>query len=97
MRLTKLDRRYKGFDHWTHKAETGGLYGPDARKRALLNFWDQRQYLSRTNGPGCFEMEAHYLKANGQAVPEWGFNENGDIFLRGTALVNWQLAQEKWR
>lgn len=97
MKLVKLDRRYKGFGYWTHKAETGGLYSPEARRRAMLNFYDQRQYLTRTNGPGCFEMEAHVLHNSGQTVPEWGFNEMGDIFLADTALSNFILAMEKWK
>jgi len=93
-RLFKLDRRYRGFGQWTHKYEPGFAGGPERR---ILNFNQQREFLTGTNGLGCFEFEAYTLQQNGLAVPEWGFNEQGDIFLRGTALVNFQLALGRWQ
>jgi hypothetical protein len=52
--------------------------------------------MTRMNGQGCFEFEAGWIKQSGREVPEWGFNENGNIFLRDSALVNFRLAQERW-
>ena len=95
MSLVKLDRRYNGHQHWTHKWEKYG-YGEQARSQIILNFIDIREYLTRLNGLGCFEFEAGWLQRSGRAVPEWGFNEAGNIFLRGSALVNFKLAQDRW-
>ena len=95
MSLTKLDRRYNGYPWWTHKWEKYG-YGEDARRLIILNFVDMREYMTRMNGQGCFEFEASWLKRAGRAVPEWGFNEQGNIFLRDGALVNFRLAMERW-
>jgi len=94
--IIKLDRRYNGHLHWTHKWEKYG-YGEVARRQIILNFVDMREYLTRMNGQGCFEFEANWLKSSGRAVPEWGFNEQGNIYLRGSALVNFQLAMERWK
>jgi hypothetical protein len=55
-----------------------------------------REYMTRMNGQGCFEFEAGWIKQSGREVPEWGFNEQGNIFLRDSALVNFRLAQERW-
>jgi hypothetical protein len=96
MSLVKLDRRYNGHQHWTHKWERYG-YGVVERTQIILNFVDMREYLTRLNGSGCFEFEASWLKRSGRAVPEWGFNEQGNIFLRDSALVNFRLAEERWR
>jgi hypothetical protein len=96
MSLTKLDRRYNGHQYWTHKWERYG-YGADGRAQIILNFVDIREYLTRLNGNGCFEFEAGFLTRAGRVVPEWGFNEAGNIFLRDSALVNFKLAQERWQ
>lgn len=95
MSLVKLDRRYNGHQHWTHKWERYG-YGEAARRQIILNFVDMREYMTRMNGQGCFEFEAGWLKSSGRAVPEWGFNEQGNIFVRDSALVNFKLAMERW-
>ena len=96
MSLVKMDRRFKGHPWWTHKWDKYG-YGEEACRRIILEFIDQREYLTRMNGSGCFEFEASYLKRAGKQVPEWGFNESGNIFLRDTALINFRLAMEKWQ
>jgi len=91
-----MDRRFKGHPWWTHKWDKYG-YGEEACRRIILEFIDQREYMTRMNGSGCFEFEASYLKRAGQQVPEWGFNESGNIFLRDTALTNFRLAMERWQ
>ena len=95
MSLTKLDRRYNGYEYFSHKWEKYG-YGEVARRQIILNFVDMREYMTRMNGHGCFEFEASWIKRAGKAVPEWGFNEQGNIFLRDSALVNFRLAMERW-
>ena len=95
MSLVKLDRRYNGYEYFSHKWEKYG-YGEVARRQIILNFVDIREYMTRMNGHGCFEFEASWLKRAGKAVPEWGFNEQGNIFLRDSALVNFRLAMERW-
>lgn len=95
MSLVKLDRRYNGHEYFSHKWEKYG-YGADARSKIILNFVDMREYMTRMNGHGCFEFEASWLKRAGKAVPEWGFNEQGNIFVRDSALVNFRLAMERW-
>jgi hypothetical protein len=95
MSLVKLDRRYNGYEYFSHKWEKYG-YGEVARRQIILNFVDMREYMTRMNGHGCFEFEASWLKRAGKAVPEWGFNEQGNIFLRDGALVNFRLAMERW-
>jgi hypothetical protein len=96
MSLVKLDRRYNGHEYFSHKWEKYG-YGADARAKIILNFVDMREYMTRMNGHGCFEFEASWLKRAGKAVPEWGFNEQGNIFVRDSALVNFRLAMERWQ
>jgi hypothetical protein len=96
MSLVKLDRRYNGYEYFSHKWEKYG-YGEVARRQIILNFVDIREYMTRMNGHGCFEFEASWLKRAGKAVPEWGFNEQGNIFLRDSALVNFRLAMERWQ
>jgi len=96
MSLVKLDRRYNGYEYFSHKWEKYG-YGEVARRQIILNFVDMREHMTRMNGHGCFEFEASWLKRAGKAVPEWGFNEQGNIFLRDSALVNFRLAMERWQ
>jgi len=96
MSLVKLDRRYNGYEYFSHKWERYG-YGEVARRQIILNFVDMREHMTRMNGHGCFEFEASWLKRAGKAVPEWGFNEQGNIFLRDSALVNFRLAMERWQ
>lgn len=96
MSLVKLDRRYNGYEYFSHKWEKYG-YGEVARRQIILSFVDMREHMTRMNGHGCFEFEASWLKRAGKAVPEWGFNEQGNIFLRDSALVNFRLAMERWQ
>ncbi len=97
MKIRKLDKRYNGVDHWTHRAEPGVWRGYDARKKGLKDFFDQRVFLTHQFGPGCFVQEAWTLKSAGIAVPVWGFDGDGNIFLRDDAYTMFALAIERWK
>ncbi len=97
MRLQKLDRRYKGHGFWTYRAEPGGWYGAEAHSRGLVSFYEQRVMLTTAHGPGCFVEEAGALTRAGHALPKWGFDFEGNIFLRDEALVTFELAKGRWQ
>jgi hypothetical protein len=96
IKVRKLDRRYKGHEHWTHRAENGGWYGYEARMKGLVDLYNQRVMLTTAFGPGCFVEEAGALAKQNQAVPIWGFDYEGNVFLRDEALVTFQLAKGRW-
>ena len=97
MKIRKLDKRYNGYQFWTHRAEPGPQRGHDARARVLLNFFDQREFLIRSFGPGAYIEEVWPLSRAGRTIPKWGFDTDGNIFLRDEALTHYQLAMEKWQ
>jgi hypothetical protein len=96
MKVIKLDRRYNGHATWTHRTDSGYWYGEEARVRGLVAFYEMRCYMTQMNGPGCFIDEAWALKRVGKTVPEWAWDDRGNVFFRGQALVNFQLAKERW-
>jgi hypothetical protein len=96
MSLTKLDGRYNGHPTFTHRFEAGHWYGSEARRKGLVAFYDMRCYLTQMNGPGCFIHEAGALRALNREVPEWGWDTDGNVYFRGSALVNFQLAKDRW-
>ena len=95
--VQKLDRRYKGNGHWTHRAENGSWYGAEARIKGLVEFYEQRAMLTTAFGPGCFVDEAWALVKMNREVPVWGFDYEGNIFLRDQALVTFELAKGRWQ
>ena len=94
--VQKLDRRYKGHEHWTHRAENSGWYGYEARVKTLNDLYDQRVMLTTAFGPGCFVEEAGALVKMNRPVPVWGFDYEGNVFLRDEALVTFELAKGRW-
>ncbi len=97
VRVRKLDRRYNGHAHWTHRAENGPWWGHEARTAGLVAFFDQRVMLTTAHGPGCFVEEAGSLIKVGREVPVWGFDYEGNVFLRDEALVTFELAKGRWQ
>lgn len=95
IRIIKLDRRYNGYGHWTHRTDTR-WYGIEARTRGLVAFYDQREFLARSFGMGAFIEEVGALKSAGREIPKWGFDAEANIFLREEALVQFQLALGRW-
>jgi hypothetical protein len=96
MKVIKLDRRYNGYGTWSHRTDGGQWYGAVARDNGLISFYDMRCYMTQMNGPGCFIYEAGALKKVGRTVPEWGWDVDGNVYFRESALVNFRLAQERW-
>ncbi len=90
MRIKKLDRRYSGFEFWTHRAE------PRYSTTGQLNFYEQREFLTRSFGVGARVEECWQIKASGREIPKWGFDNDGNIFLREEALTQFQLALGRW-
>lgn len=94
--VVKLDRRYNGYPTFTHRFDAGQWYGAEARRKGLVAFFDMRAYLTQMNGPGCFIQEAGALRAMNREVPEWGWDMDGNVYFRDSALVNFTLAKERW-
>ena len=95
IRTVKLDRRYKGYGTWTHKTDVR-WYGHEARMKGLLAFYEMREFLSRSFGMGAFVEEIPAIRHANREVPKWGFDMNGDVFLRDEALVQFELAKGRW-
>ena len=96
MKVRKLDKRYNGNEFWTHRAEPTGVYGAEARTRSLVAFYEQREFLNRSFGMGAYIDEVWALKKLDREIPKWGFDSQGNIFLREEALVQFQLAIGRW-
>lgn len=96
MHVVKLDRRYRGFGHWTHRAESRGWWGDDHHRRVFYNFYDQRRFLTQMHGAGAWVDEAGAIVGSGEQVPVWGFDMEGNLYLRDDALVSFELAKERW-
>lgn len=96
MKLRKLDKRYKGCEFWTHRAEPGPMWGGESRTNGLVSFYEQREFLNRSFGMGAFIEEVWALKKMDREIPKWGFDADCNIFLRDEALVQFRLAMERW-
>jgi hypothetical protein len=96
MNLVKLDRRYNGYPTFTHRFDAGQWYGAEARRKGLVSFYDMRCYMTQMNGVGCFIQEAGALRASNREVPEWGWDMEGNVYFRDSALVNFTLAKDRW-
>ncbi len=90
MNIRKLDKRYNGNAFWTHRAE------PRWSATAGLRFYEQREFLTRSFGVGCRVEEAWQIQGAGRDIPKWGFDNDGNIFLREEALTTFQLAMGRW-
>jgi hypothetical protein len=94
--LRKLDKRYKGVDYWTHRLELN-IYGDyDARVKRLVKVHEVRCMLTANFGAGCHVDEAYCLQRNDVDVPVWGFNNDGEFFVRGESLVLMELSRGRW-
>ena len=91
--LKKLDRRFNGYGHWTHRTEpTGFRHAINWR----VNFLEFRNWMWANYGPGCKESEAGALKAIGRAVPVWGWDDYGSIYARDIAMTTLILAKDRF-
>ena len=93
VKLVKLDRRYNGHAHWTHRLEFTWRH---ERVDRLISIFEARDLLNRNFGTGCEVDEAWALEQRGLEVPVWGFNGVGEFFLRKESLVLIELSKGRW-
>jgi hypothetical protein len=94
--LRKLDRRFKGVDFWTHRLELNFWGDHAARGQRLVKVHEVRVLLTQNFGAGCHVDEAWCLDRNGVSMPVWGFNNDGEFYVRGEALVLLELSRGRW-
>ena len=92
MFVKKLDRRYDGWQHFTHRVE---FYHRD--RSILLGRWIAvRNWLWQQLGPSAEQFCAR-AEFFGGAQPQWAWDsEKSAIYLRDQALVMFQLKKEFW-
>jgi hypothetical protein len=91
--LKKLDRRFNGWGHWTHRTDPSGFkYTTDWQ----VNFYEFRNWMWGNYGPGCRQSEATGLVAAGREVPVWGWDEYGSIYARDIAMTTLLLAKDRF-
>ena len=91
--LKKLDRRFNGFGHWTHRTDPMGfLTATDWQ----INFYEFRNWMWANYGPGCRESEATALAKTGRPVPLWAWDEYGSIYARDIAMTTLVLAKDRF-
>lgn len=91
--LKKLDRRFNGWGHWTHRTD------PEYFKTSLdarLNFMEFRNWMWANYGPGCRQSEASALVTVGREVPIWGWDDYGSIYARDLAMTTLILAKDRF-
>lgn len=91
--LKKLDRRFNGWGHWTHRTD------PEGFRSALdwkMNFWEFRNWMWATYGPGCRESEVGTVKFVTGETPLWGWDEYGSIYARDIAMTTLLLAKDRF-
>ena len=91
--LKKLDRRFNGFGHWTHRTDPMGFRTATDWK---MNFYEFRNWMWANYGPGCRESEAGTLSFLGREVPVWGWDEYGSIYARDIAMTTLLLAKDRF-
>ena len=91
VKLRKLDRRYKGLEHWSHRLEL--LVWHSERN---IKVHEIRCMLTTNFGAGCHVDEAYDLQQNGVELPKWGFNNDGEFYVREEALVIMELSKGRW-
>jgi hypothetical protein len=52
--------------------------------------------LTTNFGAGCHVDEAYDLQQNGVELPKWGFNNDGEFYVREEALVIMELSKGRW-
>ena len=91
--LKKLDRRFNGFGHWTHRTDPMGFRTATDWQ---INFMEFRNWMWANYGPGCRESEATGLVAVGREVPVWAWDEYGSIYARDIAMTTLVLAKDRF-
>ena len=91
--IKKLDGRFNGFGHWTHRTDPMGFRTATDWK---INFMEFRNWMWANYGPGCRETEASALVSVGREVPVWGWDEYGSIYARDIAMTTLVLAKDRF-
>lgn len=91
--LKKLDGRFNGYGHWTHRTDPEGFRD---RVNWRINFMEFRNWMWANYGPGCREKEASALVAVGREVPVWGWDDYGSIYARDIAMTSLILAKDRF-
>ena len=91
--LKKLDRRFNGWGHWTHRTDPMGFRTATDWQ---INFMEFRNWMWANYGPGCRESEATGLVAVGREVPVWAWDEYGSIYARDIAMTTLVLAKDRF-
>ena len=94
--MRKLDKRYKGVGDWTHRMELHQVGNWEQQRKRMFKVHEVRCMLTANFGAGCHVDEAGSLKGAGVELPFWGFNHEGDFFVRGEALVLMELSKGRW-
>jgi hypothetical protein len=91
--LKKLDARFNGFDHWTHRTNPREFRSV---KNWQINFYEFRNWMWANYGPGCRQSEATALAQTGKEVPVWAWDEYGSIYARDIAMTTLLLAKDRF-
>lgn len=91
--LKKLDRRFNGHAFWTHRTDPEGFSSALDWK---MNFWEFRNWMWATYGPGCRESEAGTVTFVTGETPLWGWDEYGSIYARDIAMTTLLLAKDRF-
>lgn len=83
VRIKKLDRRMLGHQWWTIRTE----YAFNTRIDNIMNFWEFRNFLTASFGPGCHEREAGTVKLYKGEAPVWGYDDYCSIYARDMAAT----------
>lgn len=94
--LRRLDKRYKGVEHWTHRLEINIFGNYEVRSQRAVKVHEARCMLTTNFGAGCHVDEAFSLERNGVEIPLWGFNNDGEFYIREEALVLIELSKGRW-
>lgn len=89
MHLVKLDRRYGGYDRYTHRVE---FYGSQATR--IKQWIKSRNFLWQQFGPSAeLGLVGYY-----DEQPLWAWDsEKSSIYLKGDALSLFLLKWEAWK
>ena len=90
--VKKLDARFNGFHHWSHRSEMNFW----DRTSVIMNFVELRDYMQKMFGPGIHEREAGTVKKFKGSTPEWGWDDYFSIYARGHAATVLATAGERF-
>jgi hypothetical protein len=102
IKLSKLDRRFKGYDLFTHRVEFSVGYNQFHNRRTMfVKFVELRNHLWARFGPSVEDTLFHMLRSSDTDVPvltpKWAWSESDlNIFLRDEALTEFLLMKEKY-